>query len=64
LVTISGAAISGLRSARYALLQAWAERFFNVKRWTEMPKGGHFAALEEPELLAQDMREFFRSHRT
>ena len=44
--------------------RSWAERFFNVKRWTEMPKGGHFAALEEPELLAQDIREFFRSYRT
>jgi pimeloyl-ACP methyl ester carboxylesterase len=38
----------------------WAERFFNVQRWTEMPHGGHFAALEEPELLAHDIREFFR----
>ena len=38
----------------------WAERFFNVQRWTEMPRGGHFAALEEPELLADDLREFFR----
>jgi pimeloyl-ACP methyl ester carboxylesterase len=38
----------------------WAERFFNVQRWTEMPRGGHFAALEEPELLANDIREFFR----
>jgi hypothetical protein len=27
------------------------ESFFNVTRWTEMPRGGHFAALEEPELL-------------
>jgi len=38
----------------------WAERFFNVQRWTEMPSGGHFAALEEPELLAYEIREFFR----
>jgi pimeloyl-ACP methyl ester carboxylesterase len=30
-----------------------------VRRWTEMPKGGHFAAMEEPELLANDVREFF-----
>ena len=30
------------------------------QRWTEMPKGGHFAAWEEPERLAHDMREFFR----
>ena len=38
----------------------YAERFFNVQRWTEMPRGGHFAALEEPELLAADLRAFFR----
>lgn len=41
----------------------WAERFFNVERWTEMPRGGHFAAHEEPELLAHDIREFFRPFR-
>ena len=35
------------------------ERFLRVERWTEMPRGGHFAALEEPELLAKDMRAFF-----
>ena len=38
----------------------WGERSFNVQRWTEMPRGGHFAALEEPELLAEDIRTFFR----
>jgi len=38
----------------------WAERFFNVQRWTEMPKGGHFAALEDPEGLAGEIRAFFR----
>jgi pimeloyl-ACP methyl ester carboxylesterase len=38
----------------------WAKRWFNVQRWTEMPRGGHFAALEEPELLAEDLRAFFR----
>jgi pimeloyl-ACP methyl ester carboxylesterase len=38
----------------------WAERFFDVRRWTVMPRGGHFAALEEPELLAQEIRAFFR----
>jgi microsomal epoxide hydrolase len=38
----------------------WAERFFNVQRWTELPSGGHFAALEEPELLAREIREFYR----
>ena len=38
----------------------WAERFFNVQRWTDFPRGGHFAAMEQPEVLAQDIREFFR----
>lgn len=38
----------------------WAERFFDVGRWTEMPRGGHFAAMEEPELLAEEIRAFFR----
>ena len=38
----------------------WAERSYDVRRWEEMPRGGHFAALEEPELLAQEIREFFR----
>jgi microsomal epoxide hydrolase len=38
----------------------WAERSYNLQRWTSMPRGGHFAALEEPELLAQEIREFFR----
>jgi pimeloyl-ACP methyl ester carboxylesterase len=41
----------------------WAERFFSVQRWTEMPAGGHFAALEEPQALAEDMREWFRKFR-
>ncbi|MBV9566648.1 MAG: epoxide hydrolase [Hyphomicrobiales bacterium] len=37
-----------------------AERGYNIARWTVMPKGGHFAAMEQPELLARDIREFFR----
>ena len=40
--------------------RALAERGYNITRWTEMPKGGHFAAMEQPELLARDIREFFR----
>jgi pimeloyl-ACP methyl ester carboxylesterase len=35
------------------------ERFLRVMRWTEMPRGGHFAALEEPRLLVEDMSAFF-----
>jgi pimeloyl-ACP methyl ester carboxylesterase len=38
----------------------WAERIFNVRRWTRMPAGGHFAAMEEPQALLEDIRAFFR----
>jgi epoxide hydrolase len=38
----------------------WVEAQNNVTRWTEMPRGGHFAALEQPELLVEDVRTFFR----
>jgi len=37
----------------------WVEAQYNVTRWTEMPRGGHFAAMEEPTLLAEDIRAFF-----
>jgi len=40
-----------------------AELALNVQRWTEMPRGGHFAALEVPDLLADDVIEYFRSFR-
>jgi pimeloyl-ACP methyl ester carboxylesterase len=39
----------------------WAERLYNVRRWTPMPRGGHFAPAEEPELLARDIGAFFGS---
>jgi len=38
----------------------WAERSYRIQSWTELPRGGHFAALEEPEFLANDIRQFFR----
>ena len=41
----------------------WVEARYNVTRWTEMPRGGHFAALEEPELFINDLRAFFQDHR-
>ncbi len=34
--------------------------YTDIRRWTKMPKGGHFAALEQPKLLADEIREFFR----
>ena len=44
----------------YFTPRLWAESQYNIVHWTTMPRGGHFAAMEEPELLLQDIREFFR----
>jgi pimeloyl-ACP methyl ester carboxylesterase len=44
--------------------RAWLERTANVVRATEPARGGHFAAFEEPELYAQELREFFRPYRS
>ncbi|MDC0674565.1 epoxide hydrolase family protein [Nannocystis radixulma] len=38
--------------------RAWGERWFELARWTEMPRGGHFPGLEAPDLLAADIRAF------
>jgi len=38
----------------------YIERGFNIQHWTDMPAGGHFAAMEQPELLSKDIREFFK----
>ena len=42
----------------------WVARVCDLQQWSPMPSGGHFAALEEPELLVEDIRKFFRSLRT
>lgn len=47
----------------YITPRLWAESQYNIVRWTPMPRGGHFAAMEEPELLLEDVRAFFRSLR-
>ena len=39
--------------------RSWIERGYDLRRYTELPRGGHFAAWEEPELLAGDVRAFF-----
>lgn len=41
----------------------WAERYYNLKRWSVAEKGGHFAPMEMPELLVDDLRQFFRTLR-
>lgn len=43
--------------------RSWAEARFDVRRFTYMERGGHFAALEQPELLAGELRAFFRDLR-
>jgi pimeloyl-ACP methyl ester carboxylesterase len=39
--------------------RTWVERQYNVTRWVEMPRGGHFAAMEQPDLFVDDVRTFF-----
>ena len=41
--------------------RSYVERIYNIKQWTEMPKGGHFAALEQPDLLIKDIKNFART---
>lgn len=41
----------------------WAERRYNVVHWTDQPKGGHFAAFEQPDLFVADLRKFGRHFR-
>jgi pimeloyl-ACP methyl ester carboxylesterase len=43
--------------------RAWLEARVNLVHHEEMPRGGHFAALEQPELLVKDVRAFFRERR-
>jgi pimeloyl-ACP methyl ester carboxylesterase len=43
--------------------RAWLERTANTVRVTEPSRGGHFAAFEQPELYAQELRDFFRPFR-
>ena len=41
--------------------RSYVERIYNIQRWTKMSKGGHFAALEQPDLLVKDIREFTKT---
>ena len=43
--------------------RSYVERIFNIKSWSKMSKGGHFAALEQPDLLVNDITKFARSLR-
>jgi pimeloyl-ACP methyl ester carboxylesterase len=41
----------------------WVERHYNLTHWAVMPRGGHFAAMEQPALFVEDVRNFFRTVR-
>ena len=43
--------------------RSWVERRYNVTHWVDMPRGGHFAAMEQPELFVDDVRAFFETVR-
>jgi pimeloyl-ACP methyl ester carboxylesterase len=43
--------------------RSWVEGQYNVTHWVAMPRGGHFAAMEQPELFVEDVRTFFRTVR-
>ena len=43
--------------------RSYADRIFNIKQWSVMSKGGHFAALEEPDLLVNDIKKFAKTLR-
>ena len=40
--------------------RVWAEQRYNIVHWTEQPRGGHFAAMEEPDLFVAEVREWAR----
>ena len=43
--------------------KSYADRLFNIVQWTNMPSGGHFAAMEEPQLLTKDITKFSKRFR-
>ena len=43
--------------------RSWCEPVYNITHWTDMPRGGHFAAFEQPELFVEDLRAFFATVR-
>lgn len=52
-----------LVSVHDVTIRRWAERDHHIVRWTELDRGGHFLSMEAPELLIDDLREFFRKLR-
>ncbi|MER5973678.1 epoxide hydrolase family protein [Streptomyces sp. NPDC002055] len=52
-----------LLSTHDVTIRRWAERDHNIVRWTELDRGGHFLVMEAPDLLVDDVREFFSKAR-
>jgi pimeloyl-ACP methyl ester carboxylesterase len=42
--------------------RSWADMQYNIQHWNVMPKGGHFAALEQPDVFLADVQKFFRNY--
>ena len=59
----SGVPTGVARFAEGISIRRYAEQSNNIVHWSEFDRGGHFAALEAPDLLIGDVREFFRPHR-
>jgi pimeloyl-ACP methyl ester carboxylesterase len=43
--------------------RSWVEQYYDLRHWSEQPRGGHFAAMEQPDLFVDDVRTFFRMFR-
>jgi pimeloyl-ACP methyl ester carboxylesterase len=52
--------VAGLPAEITGARRAWVAAHHNLVHWTELDRGGHFAALEVPDLLVGDIRDFFR----
>jgi len=53
-------AIASLPREVFHMPRRWAEKYYNLQRWTDFPAGGHFSPMEQPERLVEDLRAFFR----
>ncbi|MET7390718.1 epoxide hydrolase family protein [Streptomyces sp. NPDC005529] len=62
--SVAPTALAVFPEENFVPLRHVAERTDRIVRWTEFERGGHFAAMEEPDLLVADVRTFFRELRT
>jgi epoxide hydrolase len=62
-VSTTPTALAVFPRENFLALRHIADRTNNIVRWTEYDRGGHFAAMEEPDLVVDDIRAFFREIR-